>query len=289
MIKKPMKIFATTALAFSMTLIAGQQAIAAETMADMDHSTMPGMDHSQMEHDTSTPSAARDPHAYSGGYSLGAMASHGMADQAYFGGLLLERLEAVQSRDDSFQAYDLQGWYGKNYNKLVLKVEGEVDEGKLHEARAELLWGHALTAYWDTQLGLRYDNGIAPNRKWLAAGVQGLAPYWFEVDVTAYLGEQGRTALRLSAEYELLLTQKLILQPSVEANFYGKQDAASELGSGLSDLSTGLRLRYEICREFAPYLGVEWSGKHGGTADYARAAGERTQETRLVAGVRFWY
>ena len=289
MIKKPIKIFATTALAFSMTLIAGQQAIAAETMANMDHSTMPSMDHSQMEHDTSTPSAARDPHAYSGGYSLGAMASHDMSDQAYFSGLLLERLETVQLRDGSFQAYDLQGWYGKNYNKLVLKAEGEVDEGKLHEARTELLWGHALTAYWDTQLGVRYDSGLAPDRKWLTAGVQGLAPYWFEVDATAYLGEQGRTALRLGAEYELLLTQKLILQPSVEANFYGKQDAASELGSGLSDLTTGLRLRYEIRREFAPYVGVEWSGKMGGTANYARAAGERTTETRVIAGVRFWY
>ena len=289
MIKKPIKIFATTTLAFSMALIAGQQAIAAEVMPDMDHSSMPGMDHSQMEHDTSTPSAARDPHAYSGGYSLGAMASHDMSDQAYFSGLLLERLETVQSRDGSFQAYDLQGWYGKNYNKLVLKAEGEVDEGKLHEARTELLWGHALTAYWDTQLGVRYDSGLAPDRKWLAAGVQGLAPYWFEVDATAYLGEQGRTALRLSAEYELLLTQKLILQPSVEANFYGKQDTASELGSGLSDLTTGLRLRYEIRREFAPYVGVEWNGKMGDTANYARATGERTNETRVMAGVRFWY
>ena len=279
--KKPMKIFATTALAFSMILITGRQAIAAEDM--------PGMDHSQMGHDTSALTSARDAHAYSGGYSLGAMASHGMADETYLGGLKVERFEAVQIRDNSFLAYDLQSWCGKDYNKLVLKAEGEVDEGKLHEARTELLWSHALTAYWNTQLGLRYDSGFAPDRKWLAAGVQGLAPYWFEVDAAAYIGKQGRTALRLSAEYELLLTQKLILQPSVEANFYGKQDAASELGSGLSDLSTGLRLRYEISREFAPYIGVEWSKQFGGTADFSRAAGERTNETRVVAGVRFWY
>ena len=137
--------------------------------------------------------------------------------------------------------------------------------------------------------GLRYDSGIAPDRKWLAVGVQGLAPYWFEVDAAAYIGEQGRTALRLSAEYELLLTQKLVLQPRVEANFYGQRDAARELGAGLSSLITGVRLRYEIRREFAPYVGVEWGGKFGGTADYARATGVRAHETRVVAGVRFWY
>ena len=278
MIKNQMKIFATTALVFSMTLITGQQAIAAEIMPDMDHSTMPGMDHSQMGHGTSAPTDARDPHANSGGFSMGHMATHGMADQAYLGGLKVERLETVQARDNSFHAYELQSWCGKDYNKLVLKAEGEVDEGKLHDARTELLWGHALTAYWDTQLGVRYDSGLAPDRKWLAMGVQGLAPYWFEIDAAAYIGEQGRTALRLSAEYELLLTQKLIMQPHLEANFYGKQDATSELGSGLSDLTTGLRLRYEIRREFAPYIGVEWGGKFGGTADYARAAGERTMK-----------
>ncbi|MDO8412166.1 MAG: copper resistance protein B [Gallionellaceae bacterium] len=313
MSKKQMKILAIAA--FSITLVTAQQAIAAEDMADMDHSSMPGMDHSKMNPDSAAqavdmqgmdhasggemkgmsmqggtaPADARDPHAYSGGFSVDHMASHKMADEAYLGGLRVERLEAAQSRDNAFHAYDLQSWCGKDYNKFVLKAEGEVDDGKLHEARTELLWGHAATTYWDTQLGVRYDSGLAPDRKWLAVGVQGLAPYWFEVNVAAYIGQQGRTALRLSAEYELLLTQKLIMQPRVEANFYGKQDAASELGSGLSSLVTGVRMRYEIKREFAPYIGVEWNSKFGGTANYARAAGERTSETRVVAGVRFWY
>ena len=118
-------------------------------------------------------------------------------------------------------------------------------------------------------------------------GIQGLAPYWFEVDADVYVGDEGRTALRLDAEYELLLTQKLILQPRIEANFYGKRDAERALGAGLSDLTVAVRLRYELWREFAPYVGIERAGKFGATAEYARAAGEETKETRLVAGVRF--
>ena len=118
---------------------------------------------------------------------------------------------------------------------------------------------------------------------------QGLAPYWFELEATAYLGESGRTAMRLDASYELLLTQKLILQPRIEANFYGKDDRARGLGSGLSDLSSQLRLRYEIRREFAPYIGIEWSRKFGDTEDLARAAGEDPSDVRIIAGLRYWF
>ena len=151
------------------------------------------------------------------------------------------------------------------------------------------MWGHAISTYWNTQLGVRHDSGVAPGRNWLAVGVQGIAPYWFAVDATAYVGDQGRTALRLGAEYELLLTQKLILQPHIEANFYGVQDEEREIGAGLSSLVTGLRLRYEIRREFAPYVGVDWSSKFGGTADYAKAAGANTNSTNVVAGLRVWF
>jgi copper resistance protein B len=294
MIIKRTKIFTLAAVMFSMMTVCGSQVWAADSMSGMDNNSMEnaagGAAKKPMSMQGGTaPIDARDPHAYSDGYDFGPIPPPQMADEGYMGGLLVDRLEGAHSRDNSFNAYDLQGWLGKDYNKLVLKAEGEAEGGKLQEARTELLWGHALATYWDTQLGLRYDSGLAPDRKWLALGVQGLAPYWFEVDAAAYIGEQGRTALRLSAEYELLLTQKLILQPRVEANFYGQQDAARELGSGLSSLVTGVRLRYEIRREFAPYVGVEWGGKFGGTADYARAAGMRTKETRVVAGVRFWY
>ena len=123
----------------------------------------------------------------------------------------------------------------------------------------------------------------------MAFGVQGLAPYWFELDVTAYVGDDGRTSLSAEAEYELLLTQKLILQPRAELNLYGKNDAENGLGSGLSDLAVGLRLRYEFSRQFAPYIGVEWTDTYGDTADYRRAAGQDTSGTQFVAGLRFWF
>ncbi len=152
-----------------------------------------------------------------------------------------------------------------------------------------MLWGHAIAAYWDTQLGVRYDSGEGPNRSWLAFGVQGLAPYSFEVEATAYLGDSGRSALRLDASYELLITQKLILQPRIEANIYGKRDPDRRLGSGLSDVSAALRLRYEFRRELAPYIGIEWVRKYGETGDLTRAAGEDANDTRFVAGLRFWF
>ncbi|MGE5241366.1 MAG: copper resistance protein B [Bacteroidota bacterium] len=280
---------------------------------------MPEMDHSRMDHGSvpaaaeavhdmsstdqggmssgpprmqggSAPPDARDPNAYSDGYVFAPMSgSHMMGDEHHFYSLLVDRLERVRTSDNSSASYDLQAWYGRDYDRAVLKAEGERDGGELQHARTELLWGHALAAYWDTQLGVRYDGGAEPSRNWLAFGVQGLAPYWFETEITAYFGEQGRTALRFAAEYELLLTQKLILQPRLEANIFGKRDAERALGSGLSDAAAGVRLRYEIRRELAPYVGIERSGKFGTTADYARDAGEDTHDTRLVAGVRFWF
>jgi copper resistance protein B len=258
---------------------------------------MPGMDHGEMNmQGGSAPPDARDPHAYSGGYTLdsGKYALPGprqlrLADEHSFGSLLVDRLERVDTRDGNATAYEAQAWFGRNYDRLVIKAEGDYGKGKLQEARTELLWGHAIATFWDTQLGVRYDSGVGPDRGWLAFGVQGLAPYWFEVDATAYVGEEGRTALRLSGEYELLITQRLILQPRLELNAYGESDEALGIGSGLSDGAAGLRLRYEFTRQFAPYVGVERAGKFGKTADLARITGEKTDETRWVAGVRFWF
>lgn len=248
----------------------------------------PSMDHGSMQ-GGSAPPDARDPHAYANGQDFGPHRHLSHADQSSFASLLVDRLEAVRTSDQTHGAYELQFRYGRDYDRLVLKAEGEASGGRTEEARTELFWSRAVSAYWDAQLGVRYDSGEGPERGWLAFGVQGLAPYWFEIDATAYVGNEGRSALRLSAEYELLLTQKLVLQPHVEASLYGKQDDARELGSGLSDVTAGIRLRYEIRREFAPYIGVEWASKFGGTADHARAAGEDTRETRVVAGLRFWY
>jgi copper resistance protein B len=278
---------APVALALGASVAWGQeQAAPAATPGAAD--VMHGMDHGSMQGGAPPPDA-RDPHAYSGGYDFGPIPRPHLADEHSVGSLLVDRLESARTRDNTSAEYDLQAWYGRTYDRAVLKAEGEVDGGDLEDARTELLWGRAVAAYWDTQLGVRYDGGEGQGRNWLAFGVQGLAPYWFELDAAAYLGEEGRTALRLEAEYELLLTQKLVLQPHLEASFYGKRDDERELGSGLSDAAAGLRLRYEIRRELAPYVGVEWTGKYGGTADHARAAGERIRETQLVAGLRFWF
>ena len=273
-------------------------------MPGMDHGNQPaskpdagGMDHGEMKMQGGpAPADARDPHVYSGGftrgagtYALPASQRLNLADEHKFWGARVDRLERSYARDGNSTAYDTQGWFGRDYNRLVIKAEGEVAHGKLEEARTELLWGHAIATFWDTQLGVRYDSGEGPGRGWLAFGVQGLAPYWFEVDAAAYVGDNGRTALRLGAEYELLLTQKLVLQPRIEVNAYGKSDVERGIGSGLSEAQTGLRLRYEFTRQFAPYIGVERASKFGKTADLARAEGSKSGETRWVAGLRFWY
>lgn len=257
--------------------------------AEMDHGDM------QMQ-GGSPPPDARDPHVYSGGYVRGAgkySLEPGLrlrlGDEHRYNALIVNKLERVYGEDDNATAYEVQAWFGTTYNRLVLKAEGERARGELEHARTELLWGHAIAAYWDTQLGLRYDSGAGPNREWLAIGIQGLAPYWFELDAAFYVGSSGRTAVRLEAEYELLLTQRLILQPGIEVNAYGKSDRERGIGSGLSDVTAGLRLRYEITRQVAPYIGVEWTRKYGETEDLAREAGQRIDDTLVVAGVRFWF
>lgn len=262
-----------------------------QMQAPPDAGAMPAMDHGGHRPTPGAPPASglRDPHAYAGGYEFSQFPMRHEASQLRLGSLRAERLEAVRADDDTFAAYDVQAWYGGDFDRIVFKAEGDVDAGEVEEAGTELLWGHAIAPFWNTQLGLRYDGGEGPDRSWLAAGVQGLAPYRFELDATAYVGTEGRTALNIEAAYELLITQRLILQPRIETNLLGKRDVERGLGSGLSDVSAGLRLRYELRREIAPYIGVEWAGKFGGTADLARSEGVDAQELQAVAGLRFWF
>ncbi|MEQ8289037.1 MAG: copper resistance protein B [Gammaproteobacteria bacterium] len=243
----------------------------------------------------SAPEDARDPHDYADGYTLteGPYAQPGvrqlkLADEHAFWAVLGDRLEYSES--DGSTLYDFQGWYGTTFDRFYVKAEGDIVDDRLESSQTEVFWSHAVNAFFDTQLGVRFDQyDEGKNRRWLALGILGLAPYWFELDVTAYLGENGRTAVNLEAEYELLLTQRLILQPRTELNLYGKEDRANGLGDGLTDLEIGVRLRYEFSRQFAPYIGVEWSSAFGETADYLRAAGENDSDTRFVAGLRFWF
>lgn len=257
-----------------------------------------GMDHGAMTPPADPPGSAepRDPHAYSEGfvrgsgkYSLADAPKLTLADEHSFASLLVDRLERVDGREGNGLSYDAQAWFGRTYDRAVIKAEGERSGGTLEHASTELLWSHAVSSYWSTQLGLRYDSGAGPSREWLAFGVQGLAPYWFEVDATFYLGKEGRTAFSLEAEYELLLTQRLILQPRIEVKAYGKSDPALDVGSGVSEGAAGLRLRYEVTRQFAPYVGVEWTRKFGNTADLLREAGGPVSDTVWVAGVRLWF
>ncbi|WP_226911347.1 copper resistance protein B [Gallaecimonas mangrovi] len=235
----------------------------------------------------------RDPNAYSDGYTLdsgpyvlpGPRQLH-MADEDNFGHLLADEFEW---QEGGVGAYDMQAWYGGTFNRVLVKAEGEYQNSQLEDARTELLWDHAISAFWNLQAGVRSDNGEGPARQWLALGVEGLAPYWLDVEATAYVGDNGRTAARVEAEYDLLITHRLILTPKAEMNLYGKSDQARGIGSGLSDASLGLRLRYEITRQFAPYVGFEYQRKLGNTADLARSEGDHAGETKWLAGVRFWF
>ena len=248
-------------------------------MEDMDMSSMQGGEAS---------ADARDPDAYSDGLQSDSGHLH-MADDDNFGSILLEKFEYYDGEDGNGLKFDGDAWYGGDYNRLWLKADGGRAQGDNAATRMEALWSHALTPYWNTQLGLRHDAWEGPARNWAVFGIQGLAPYWFDVEAAFYAGENGRTAFRAEVDYDFLLTQRLILQPTAEVNIYGKDDEERGIGSGLSELELGLRLRYEFKREFAPYIGVAWHRKFGDTADFARDAGEETEEAQLLLGVRFWY
>lgn len=237
---------------------------------------------------TMGPSDARSAD-YSDGIGYGPITDMDMHDNAAFGMLMIDQLEAFHGRDADGQAWEAEGWYGSDIDKFWLRTEGERSGGKLEDGDLEAFWNRAATAFWSTQIGARHDFGEGPSRTWAAIGVQGLAPYWFELEATAYVGASGRTAARLRAEYELLLTQRLVLQPDAEINLYGRDDPARRIGSGLSDVQFGVRLRYEIRREFAPYIGLDWTRRVGATADFARMDVQPVLDRRIMAGVRIWF
>lgn len=203
--------------------------------------------------------------------------------------VLIDQFEVRDGVDSNPLVLDGQGWIGKDLQKLWFKVEIERDDGETEEAELQALFSQAIAPYWDVQIGLRHDFQPSPSRSWAVFGIQGLVPYFFEVDTALFIGESGRSGLRLEAEYELLFTQRLILTPEIEVNFYGQNDRDLGIGSGLSDVEAGLRLRYEIRREFAPYIGVNWNKNFGNTADFARDEGEDTDDFQWVIGLRAWF
>jgi len=217
------------------------------------------------------------------------MAFGAMDDDPVLAKVMIDKLELRSTDGPDPWVLDAQAWIGKDLHKFWLKAEAERVGADTEEAEVQALYSRAIAPYWDLQVGWRHDFRPEPTRDWLAFGVEGLAPYWFEVEAAAFVGESGRLAARLKAEYEFMFTQQLVLSPELEVNFHSKDDPEVGIGSGLSDLELGLRLRYEIRREFAPYIGVNWTRKFGQTADYAREEGEDPDDVQLVVGVRAWF
>ena len=216
-------------------------------------------------------------------------AGHAVHDSAGHYYVLFDQLEWQAGDGIRGGNWDNRGWIGRDVDRFWFRTEGEAADGDLAEAQAHALYGRAIHRWWDVVAGVRQDFRPGPARTWAAIGLQGLAPYWFEVEATAYIGESGRTHFRVETEYELLLTNRLILQPLVELEIYGKSDPERGIGTGLSSGDAGLRVRYELRREFAPYIGVTWNRKFFGTGDFAQAAGEDTGGARVATGVRVWF
>jgi copper resistance protein B len=275
-------------------------AAAAPSAASASYEAMPSADHTAMAEPMQggrPPSDARDPNAHadgfvrgSGPYSLPGVAPLHLHDQHPFAALHVDRLEHVWARrGQDFTALEGELRVARGAHQGLIKFEGAVAHGRLREARTELLWGRAIAPFWDTQLGVRIDSGEGPARTWLVFGLEGTAPYRMDTRATAYLGQGGRAALRLELAYDAYLTQKLVLQPRTEWQINSKDDVARGVGRGLTSVSAGLRLRYDITPRIAPYVGVQWQRGFGRTADLRHASGQRAGGTRWLAGLSFWF
>ena len=283
----------------------GHGAMADQPMdhSGMDHGTMDHsmMDHSAMEGAPALPASGPPPRAFEGPahaadviYGSDAMlpARRQLASEnGDFSGsmLMLERLEARVGKGADAYLWDAQGWTGGDIDKLWIKAEGEGEfGGSVEDAEVQALWSHAIGPWFDLQAGVRYD--IEPDSRGHAVlGVQGLAPYMFELDAAAFLSDRGDLTARVEGEYDQRITQRLILQPRAEISLAAQDIPEIGVGSGVSSVEVGLRLRYEIRREFAPYVGVGYSAKLGQTADYAREDGEDSDALAALIGLRAWF
>ena len=288
-------LFVALSLSLNGELVAQDADHDAVNHEEMNHEEM---NHEEMNHSAMTEmenDSLRDPHAYSGGYeratgpySLPAQRQVVLADEATFVGIWMDRFELVDHEDS--QGAELEGfaWLGNSYRRLLLQAQIETVEGEVEEGEIDLLYSRAVSPFWDLRAGLHHSFGESADRDWAAIGFKGLAPYWLEVDAALHLGNHGRTAFDLELEYELLLTQRLVLQPRLDIAVFGKTDSELGRGSGLSAIKAGARLRYEFDRQFAPYLGVERVRRFGETAELLPLGSSRT-ETHWVLGLRFWY
>lgn len=216
-------------------------------------------------------------------FALGQTAQASMEDDPLVTMFLMDRLEVLDN-DENTRVWEGSFWIGYDINKLYIYSEGEATSDGLESSQNELVYSRAMAPFWDVQMGLAYDKNDDASKTWVEIAISGLAPYYFETRAALLVNGEGNVGLRLDAEYEALLTQKLILTPSLEADLYTKDDPDMHLGSGLSNLEAGLRLRYEFIRELAPYIGITWEKTFGNTREY-----HPIDETSVMVGVRFWF
>ncbi len=280
----------------------------------VDHSAMDRSSHGHMDHsgkgvaaDKSVPGAAPETavperafagprHAADAIWGTEAMAPSREQLAKENGGMktgmvLVERLEAQLPTDGGETGYvwDAQAWYGGDINRFVLKTEGEGEfVGALEDTEIQALFSHAVCPFFDLQTGIRFDPQPDSRMHWVL-GFQGLAPYMFHVDGAVFLSDRGDLTARVEAEYDQKITQQLVLQPRIEIELSAQDIPEREIGAGISKIEPGLRLRYEIVPEFAPYVGIEYEAKLGETADIARAAGEDPDGIKLLLGLRAWF
>jgi copper resistance protein B len=212
--------------------------------------------------------------------------SHGMFEGPLNHSLQIDELESQQADGDDLLTWKAHAWVGRSFDKLAIRTEGEQRGGDTEYGELQLLWSHTLTRWWDLVTGARVDFQPTPSRTWAAFGVEGIAPYRFHIEATAFLADGADSAARVEATYELLITQRWILEPRLELEWYGQDEPTLGFGSGLARSDGGLRLRYEIRREVAPYVGIVQERRFGSSADLVRAAGGDPSDTRFVAGVR---
>lgn len=202
----------------------------------------------------------------------------------------LETGEYRPSSDGDAYAWEGRASYGGDMNRALLKTEGQLGEnGRLHDAEIQALYTRAVTPYFNLNAGLRYDLEPDPGQTYATLGIEGVAPYWLEVEGALFLSERGDLSARIEGAYDLRLTQRLILEPRAELDVAARDVPELGVGSGLSSGELGLRLRYAVRQELAPYVGVHYERKLGRTADRARAAGEADEDARLVFGIRAWF
>jgi copper resistance protein B len=200
--------------------------------------------------------------------------------------VLADRIEIA---DGERYGWDLQGWYGGDIQKLWLKSEGAKASGGSRNVELQALWSRAVTPFFDFQAGVRQDFQPTPKRSHLVLGMQGLMPGLFDVDGALFVSDEGDLTARLEADFDLRMTQRWVLQPRMEIELAAQSIPELRVGTGVGAVEGGLRLRYEMRRELAPYVGVAWERKTGDTAEFARAAGEDPRDVSIVIGMRAWY